>query len=444
MQSIKLKTSIPGPKSRALMKRKRESVSNGIPSDVPVFAARGNGALLEDVDGNVFIDFSGGYGATNSGHGNARIVSAVKKQAEKFFHTCFSAVPYENYVAVCERLNRITPGKFRKKSVLFNSGAEAVENAVKIARKYTGRPGVISFEEGFHGRTMLALSLTGKVKPYKFGFGPYVPECYKLHYPYVYRKPANTNEDDYVDSLLEYVEHDFFKSVVAPENMACVVMELVAGEGGFIVSPKRYVRELRKICRENGILFIADEVQTGMGRTGKLFACEHYGIEPDLIIMAKSMSNGMPLSAVTGKKEIMDCVQEGGVGGTFSGHPVSCAAAVEAIDFIVKNNLAKKAQEIGRITLSRFREFQEDYEIVGDARGLGAMCAIEIVKDKKSKTPDREKALEIIHNAHRNGLVLLSAGLLGNDIRTLMPLTIPKNQLDEGLDVIEKAIKMSS
>lgn len=443
MPFIHLRTPIPGPKSKALLRRKQNAIPKGIHLSTPVFVQRTKGALLTDVDGNVFIDFSGGYGAMNAGHQNPAVVRAVQQQSKKFLHTCFFSTPYENYVQLCELLNKITPGTFKKKSVLFNSGAEAVENAVKIARKYTGRSAVVSFEEGFHGRTLLTLSLTGKVKPYKFGFGPYAPETYKLHYPYLYRKPVRMDDEEYVDYLLEYIENDFFKGVVAPENVACIVMELVTGEGGYIVAPKRYVRELAKLCKQNGILLVIDEVQTGFGRTGKMFACEHYGLEPDMVTLSKSLGGGLPLSAVTGRKSIMDSVQEGGLGGTFSGNPIACEAALASVNFILKNNLATRAQRIGQITLSRFNELKDNYEIVGDARGLGAMCALEIVKNKKSREADKEKTLEITRRAYENGLILLSAGLLGNDIRTLMPLTIGDAQLKEGLDIVEKAIRLS-
>ena len=444
MGFIRLRTGIPGPRSRALMKKKERALPSGIDCSVPVFIRRADGALVHDVDGNTLLDFSGGYGAMNMGHSNPAVVRAIRQQSKHFLHTCFFSTPYENYVQLCEVLNRITPGSFRKKTVLFNSGAEAVENAVKTARRYTGRQAVVSFEEGFHGRTLLTLSLTGKVKPYKFGFGPFAPETYKLHYPYLYRKPAHMEDDEYVDYLLEYLENDFFKTVVAPENIACVVIELVAGEGGFIVAPKRYIQKLARLCRQNGILLIVDEVQTGFGRTGKLFATEHYGIKPDMITMSKSLSGGMPLSAVTGRAAILDSVQEGGFGGTFSGNPVSCAAALASVGFILRKKLWQRAARIGRITMQRFQEFRDSYECVGDARGLGAMCGLEIVKDKKGKEPDRHRTHRITRYAYENGLVLLYAGIPGNDIRTLMPLTISDAQLQEGLNVIEKSIRASS
>lgn len=441
MAVIHLRTAIPGPKSKALLRQKEKEVSDGIDIAVPVFAREAKGATLTDIDGNTFLDFAGGIGATNSGHGNQRIIHAIQQQARKFLHTCFPVVPYRNYVELCKALNRITPGDHRKKTVLFNSGAEAVENAIKIARKYTGRTAIVSFEHGFHGRTLLTMGLTGKMKPYKLGFGPFAPEIYKLEYPYMYRRPSDClTEEHYVDYLIEHIEEDFFTAVVNPENIAAVIMEPVTGEGGFIVPPKSYVQKLHRLCRKNGILFVVDEVQTGFGRTGKLFAIEHFGVEPDIITMAKSLSNGMPVSAVTGRKEIMDCVQPGGLGGTFSGNPVSCAAALEAIDFILKNKLWKKAEQIGRIVMQHFKALEQQSSIVGEARGLGAMCALEIVRKKKTKEPDKEMTKKIVQECYRNGLIVLSSGILGNDIRTLMPLTIRQPELEEGLQVLEHAV----
>jgi 4-aminobutyrate aminotransferase/(S)-3-amino-2-methylpropionate transaminase len=432
---------IPGPRSKRLLYRKKAAVSSAIPSTIPVYVRKARGAIVEDVDGNRFIDFSGGISATNSGHSNPAIVSAVRRQAGLFLHTSFPIAGYESYVSLCEQLNRLAPGKFRKKSVLFNSGAEAVENAVKLARAFTKRAAVVSFEEGFHGRTLLALSLTGKIHPYKSGFGPFAPETYKLHYPYLYRKPEGFDEEHYIDSLLEYLQHDFFKAVVDPESVAAVVMELVAGEGGFIVAPKRYVAELAKICKENGILLVIDEVQTGFCRTGKMFACDHYGISPDLITTAKSISNGLPLSAVTGRADILDCVEKGGLGGTFGGNPLSCEAALAAIKFMEKEKLAERANKIGRVMMDGLGRLRDESSIVGDARGLGAMFAIEIVKDKASKHPEREKTERITESCHRNGLFILSAGVFGNVVRALPPLTIPIGQLEEGMDILSDSVR---
>jgi 4-aminobutyrate aminotransferase/(S)-3-amino-2-methylpropionate transaminase len=406
-----------------------------IPSN-RIFVERAKGALLYDVDGNTFIDFAGGIGCLNSGHSAERVVAAVSKQAKKLQHTCFMAVMYEPYVALAKKLSQITPGNHAKKTALFNSGAEAVENSVKIARKYTGRAAVVAFEHAFHGRTLLALSLTSKVNPYKDGFGPFAPEVYKFPIPYTYRRPEHLSEEQYIRHTLEEL-HLFFKSTVSPKNIAAVILEPVLGEGGFIIPPKSFVQELVKICKEEGIVFIADEIQSGFARTGRMFASEHFGIVPDLITMAKSLSNGFPLSAVTGSAEIMDAVQPGGIGGTFGGNPVSCAAALAAIETIEQERLCERAIKIGEIIMASFRSLQARSPIVGEVRGLGAMCAMEIVKDKRSKEPDKEKTEEIIHRAAQKGLILLSAGVLGNIIRILVPLVILENQLQEGLNVIE-------
>jgi 4-aminobutyrate aminotransferase/(S)-3-amino-2-methylpropionate transaminase len=418
-----------------------DAVSDGIKSP-PIFVKNADGARLAGADGKEYIDFAGGIGATNSRHGNKEIITAIKKQADKFLHTNFSVAGYEGYIAVCEKLNRLINTGARNKSALFTTGAEAIENAVKIARKYTGREAVVSFEHAFHGRTLLALSLTSKIKPYKEGFGPFAPETYKLEYPYVYRRPARCQTDDeYVDYLLEHIENEFFCGVVDPENVAAVVMELVTGEGGFIVAPKHYVEGLAKICKKHGILLIIDEIQTGFARTGKMFAFEHYGIKPDLVTMAKSLSNGMPLSAVTGRAPIMDSVQEGGLGGTFAGNPVSCAAALEAIRFIEKNKLWLRAERIGQTVMKRFEEIRELYDCVGDVRGLGAMCAFEMVKNRKTKVPDEKTTKMIAAEALKRGLIVLHAGILGNDIRTLMPLTISDADLRRGLDILRQSVK---
>ncbi|MBI2174924.1 MAG: 4-aminobutyrate--2-oxoglutarate transaminase [Candidatus Omnitrophica bacterium] len=438
-KAIRLRTAVPGPQSLKLFKDRERYVSTGlsIPSN-RIFVERAEGALLHDVDGNTFIDFAGGIGCLNSGHSARRIVEAVSKQAQKLQHTCFMAVMYEPYVALAKKLSEITPGNHRKKTALFNSGAEAVENAIKIARKYTGRPAVIAFEHAFHGRTLLALSLTSKVSPYKEGFGPFAPEIYKFPLPYTYRRPEHLSEEEYVRHAIDEL-HLFFKSTVSPKNVAAIILEPVLGEGGFIIPPKPFVQELAKICAEEKIVFIADEIQSGFARTGRMFASEHFGVAPDLVTMAKSLSNGFPLSAVTGRAEIMDAVQPGGIGGTFGGNPVCCAAALAAVETIEQENLCERAMKIGEIIMERFQSLQARSPIIGEVRGLGAMCAMEIVRDKKGKEPDKEKTEEIIHRAALKGLILLSAGVLGNIIRILVPLVITENQLQEGLDVLEAA-----
>ncbi len=437
-RSIVLKTAVPGPRSRALLARRQAAVPRGISMTTPLFIARAEGALLHDVDGNTFLDFAGGIGTMNVGHANPAVVEAAREQVGKLTHTCFSVAMYEPYVALAETLNRLTPGSFAKKTMLCGSGAEAIENAVKIARHATGRPGVVVFEHGFHGRTHLALTMTSKVKPYKAGFGPAAPEVYRLPFPYLYRRLAPATPEGYAREL-----GSFFSSQVEPEKVACVVMELVLGEGGFVPAPPEYVAILAQLCKEHGILFVADEVQTGWGRTGRLFAAEHYGLEPDLVTLAKSMGGGLPIGAVTGRAEVMDSAQVGGLGGTYLGNPVACAAALAAIEHIEKHDLVGRAQAIGRQVEARFAELARRFPKVGEARGLGAMRALELVQDKSSREPDKDYTLRVIQHAYEHGLVLVGAGTYGNVLRTLMPLTIDDDQLAEGLDVLEDALASS-
>lgn len=433
--SIRLKTAIPGPRSQALAARRDRAVPKGIGHSTPVYAASASGALLTDVDGNVFIDFAGGIGTLNVGHANPDVVRAASEQLARATHTCFSVAPYEGYVALAEALNRLTPGDFPKKTMLANSGAEALENAVKIARHATGREAVVVFEHAFHGRTLMTLSMTSKVRPYKFGFGPFAPEVYRLPFPYEYRGHYAGRAE--AAAALD----EFFRTQVAAEKVACVVLELVLGEGGFIVAPPDYVETLARLCREHGILLVIDEVQTGFGRTGRLFACEHYGLAPDLIALAKSLGGGLPISAVTGRAEIMDSAQVGGLGGTYVGNPVSCAAALAALEFLSTHRLWERAETIGRVVEKRFRGFLDRFPNVGDARGLGAMRALELVKDKKTKEPDKERTDRVLRGAYERGLILVTAGTYGNVIRTLMPLVITDDGLTEGLDVLEKALE---
>ena len=428
---IQIRTSIPGPKSKKLMEERMKQVPQGIFNSTPIFISSAQGALLTDVDENTFIDFAGGIGVMNVGHSNPGVVEAARKQLEKFSHTCFSVAPYESYVRLAEILNRITPGNFAKKTMLTNSGAEAIENAVKIARHHTKREGVVVFEHAFHGRTLLTMSMTSKVKPYKFGFGPFAPEIYRLPYPYKYRNHSIDLEE-------------FFSANVAPENISCVVIEPVLGEGGFVVAPPNYLKRVQEVCRKYGILFIADEVQTGFCRTGEMFACTNYGLEPDLIVMAKSLAAGFPLSAVTGRAEIMDSAQIGGLGGTYAGNPISCEAAIAAIEFMESENIAARARRIGDIVRHKFGQLYEMYPCIGEIRGLGAMMAMEFVKDRDSKEPDKDLTNDIIRRSYETGLILIAAGTYGNVIRTLMPLVILEDQLDEGLEVLEHALKEST
>lgn len=434
--AIQLRTAIPGPKSRALLARREAALPRGIGATTSIFVARASGARIEDVDGNVFLDFAGGIGTLNVGHSNPAVVAAAKAQLDRFTHTCFSVAMYEPYVALCEKLAVIAPGgPGPKKAMLLNSGAEAVENAVKIARRATGRSAVVVFEHGFHGRTLLGMTMTSKVAPYKQGFGPFAPEIYRLPFPYEYR--AEVPQDA---AACRATLEEFFTGYVAADHVACVVIELVVGEGGFIVAPTPWLRELAAICREKGILLVADEVQTGFARTGKLFASEHHGLEPDLVVLAKSMGGGLPISAVVGRAEVMDAPQPGGLGGTYIGNPVSCAAALAAIDFIEREHLVERAAVIGERVAARFADFVRKYPAVGDARGLGAMRALEFVTDRSTKQPDKARTARVVAGAVERGLILISAGNHGNVIRTLMPLVITDDELAEGLDVLEAAI----
>lgn len=440
VSSVKILTEIPGPNSRRLLKMVEEHVPRGVYHVTPIAVSHAKDALITDVDGNTYIDFTGGIGALNVGHCADAVVEAIKEQAEKFLHVCFHVVLYEPYAYLAKKLNEITPGNFPKKTMFANSGAEAVENAVKIARAYTKRPAIIAFERGFHGRTLLAMTLTGQVHPYKAGFGPFAPEVYRMPFPYSYQCSSGPTYPCCSIHTADYL-YEMFKSHVPAENVAAIIVEPILGEGGFVVPPKDYLARLKEICQEKGILFIADEVQTGFGRTGKMFAMEHYNVEPDIIVTAKSLAGGTALSAVTGRAEIMDAPQAGGLGGTYGGNPLACAAALATIDFMEKERLVERSQEIGDRTIKRFTEMQEEYNVIGDVRGLGAMVAMELVKDRITREPDGEATGFVVKRCYEQGLLILRAGGSHNVIRTLMPLVITNDQLDEGLSILEQAIK---
>jgi 4-aminobutyrate aminotransferase/(S)-3-amino-2-methylpropionate transaminase len=439
MGTIAIRTEIPGPKSRELMKRREAAVPRGPYHATPVFAARAKGAVIEDVDGNRFIDFAGGIGCLNTGHRPAEVDAAVMEQLEKYMHLCFSVTPYEGYVAVAEKLNALAPGTFAKKTLLVNSGAEAVENAVKIARAYTKRPAVIAFNDAFHGRTMMTLALTSKTHPYKAGFEPFPGDVYRLPYAYCYRCSYGLKYPACAMTCAKALE-DAFKRVVASESVAAVIAEPVLGEGGFIAPPREFFGVLAEICRKHGILFIADEVQSGIGRTGKSFAIEHYGVEPDLITSAKSLGGGLPLAAVTGRAEIMDTPGVGGLGGTFGGNPLACAAALAALEMIEKEGLLARSSAIGKRFVERAREWQKRFPLVGEVRGLGGMCAVELVKDQASREPAGEETKKVAQYCYEHGLITITAGTYGNVMRILVPLVVTDEEFDEGLGVLEAAL----
>ncbi len=436
--TITLKTPIPGPHSGQLLTQKEANVCRGVSNMAPFLIKEGDGALVKDLDNNVFIDFTSGIGSVNTGHNNPEIVNAVKEQAGRFFHSCFMVVMYDSYIKLAERLNKLSPGDYAKKAAFFNSGAEAVENAVKVARRYTKKSGIISLECAFHGRTLLTMSLTSKVHPYKNGFGPFAPEIYKMPAPYCYRCKFGLNYPHCELACARYLEN-FFVLESPAENIAALIIEPVLGEGGFIVPPNGYLETLRELCSRHNILLIADEIQTGFCRTGKLFAVEHSSAMPDLITIGKSMAAGIPLSGLIGRAEIMDAPDPGEIGGTFSGNPLGCAAAHEVLNFIERENLSKQAQQIGEKVISRLNDLAEKFDIIGDVRGLGAMVAMELVKDRTSKEPAAAETKAIIQECYKNGLIILSAGVFSNVIRLLMPLVITDDQLQAGLDVLEKA-----
>ncbi len=435
MKTIQIRTEIPGPKSRALMARREAAIPRGPYHATPLFAAKAEGAVIEDVDGNRFIDFAGGIGCLNMGHRAPRVTAAIREQLDKYLHLCFSVTPYESYVAVAEMLNALAPGKFPKKTFIINTGAEAVENAIKIARAYTKRPAVICFEDAFHGRTLLAMSLTSKTHPYKAGFAPFASDIYRIPYAYAYRGEKGATAESFAQHL-----EDAFKRVVAPESVAAVIAEPVLGEGGFVVPPEDYFRILHDICRRHGIVFIADEVQSGIGRTGKWVASEHFGIEPDLITTAKALGGGLPIAAVTGRAEIMDAPEVGGLGSTFAGNPLSCVAALAAIETIEKEGLLARSTAIGKRFEERARGWQKKWALVGDVRGLGGMCAMELVRNAESKEPADTETKEIAHYCYEHGLITITAGTYNNIMRILVPLVISDEQFDEGLDLIEAAL----
>ncbi len=439
MSAIHLKTGIPGPRSRELYARREAAVPRGPYNATPIFVKEGKGAVITDVDGNRLIDFAGGIGCLNVGHANQAVAAAVAEQATRFTHACFHVTPYESYVQLAERLNALVPGVGPKKTLFANSGAEAVENAIKIARAATGREAVIAFEDGFHGRTLLAMSLTSKVHPYKAGFGPFAPEIYRVPYAYCYRCSYNLEYPSCAVACADALE-DYFKRYVAVENVAAIILEPILGEGGFVVPPKEFLPKLREITKRHGILLIADEVQTGFGRSGKLFAIEHSGVLPDILIAAKSIAGGLPLSSITGSADVMDAPGIGGLGGTFGGNPVSLAAAHAVLDQMERGEIFAKANRIGQAFAARAATWKERFPIVGEVRGVGAMWAVELVSDRKTKAPAKDATSAVSKKCYERGLLTISAGTYGNVIRTLMPLVISDAELVEGLGVFEGAL----
>lgn len=420
--------------------RRDQHVPRGTFHATPAFIKEAHGAVMVDVDGRELIDFAGGIGVANVGHAHPKVVAAIKDQAEKYIHTCFHIAMYEPYVDLAARLNELAPGDFHKMTLLANSGAEAVENAVKIARHATRRPALIALEGAFHGRTLLGMTLTGKVMPYKHGFGPFAPEVYRMPNAYCYRCPFGLKRPSCGTACADYLE-DFFVGNVAPEHTAALIAEPIQGEGGFITPPPDYFAKLQAICKKHGIVLIVDEVQSAMGRTGKLFAIEHWGIAPDLVTTAKSLGGGLPLSAVTGRADLMDEPHVGGLGGTFSGNPVACRAALAVLEILVEDGLLDRAAQLGEKIRAHLDALQRKHELVGDVRGKGPMLAMELVRDREKKTPATDETKRLVKLCYEKGLVLVSCGHFGNVIRTLMPLVITDAQLDRGFQILDSALQ---
>ncbi len=439
-QERKLVTEIPGPRSREWFERRAAAVPQGVGAIHPIVTARASNAIVEDVDGNRLIDFATGIAVLNVGHTAPEVVAAIQKQAELDTHSCFHVTANEPYIELAERLNALTPGTFAKKTMFANSGAEAVENAVKIARKATGRSAIVTFDHAFHGRTLLAMSLTAKVMPYKQGMGPFAPEIYRLPFAYPYRCPTGGTPETCAESCLAYALDEMHKHI-GEENIAAVIMEPIQGEGGFIVPAPGFVAGIAAFCAANGIVFIADEIQSAMGRAGRWYAIEDEDVVPDLVTTAKSVGGGLPISAVTGRADLMDAVHAGGLGGTYGGNPVAAAAALAVLGKIEREDLLARSRAIGETIMASFRSFAERFDIVGDVRGRGAMCAIELVADRTTKEPLGADAMNgIARRCLEQGVIVLTAGTYGNVVRLLPPLTIDDALLDEGLGVLEEAL----
>jgi 4-aminobutyrate aminotransferase/(S)-3-amino-2-methylpropionate transaminase len=433
-----VKKQFPGPKSLELLALRKKYVPDGISYSNPVFVKEAKGAIITDVDDNRFIDFAGGIGVVNAGHRPARVVDAVKEQLDKYIHTSINVAMYEPYIRLAEKLSALTPGNFSKKTMFANSGAEAVENAVKIARKYTKKTGILALECAFHGRTLLAMSLTSKVRPYKYGFGPLAQDVYKIPSAYCYRCYYGLTYPSCDLHCVKNLER-FFIAENPADQIAALVVEPVQGEGGFIVPPPEFLPGLQEICNKHGILFIVDEIQTGFGRTGKMFASEHFGLEPDLMCIAKSLAAGFPLSAVTGRAEVMDAPAPGEIGGTYGGNPLACVSALQVIEIMKEEQLPERANQIGSALVEKLNALQEQHQFIGDIRSLGAMVGVELVKDRQTKEPAPELTGRMVKECYQRGLIVLSAGIYSNVLRFLTPLVISDDELNQALEILEAA-----
>ena len=436
--------SIPGPKSAELLKVRKDHVTDAVGMLAPVFVDKAEGAMVQDVDGNVFVDFVAGIGVLNVGHSHPEVVEAVKAQCDKYFAPNINVFNYEQYPRLAEKLNEIIPIEGEKKTILLNTGAEADENAIKLARRYTGRSEIIAFTGAFHGRSYMTMALTSKVKPYKFNFGPLPQGVHRFPFPYCYRCPYGLEKESCDMHCAKMFEESFFLEYVAPEQVAAIILEPILGEGGFVIPPDEFLQELRRICDKYGIVLIADEIQTGYARTGKMFACEYWSIRPDMVVSAKSVAGGIPVSCVTARKDIMESVSPGELGGTYCGNALATASALKILEIMERDDYCAKARHISEIAMKRFYEMQEKYAIIGDVRGRGAMMVLEFVRDRKTKQPAKEETKAIINECIQNGLVVLGSGVRDNMIRFLTPLVITDEQLVAGLDILDAAIEKIS
>jgi 4-aminobutyrate aminotransferase / (S)-3-amino-2-methylpropionate transaminase / 5-aminovalerate transaminase len=444
MATIHLQTELPGPNSRALVARREAATPRGAAKLTQIAVARAEGAAVHDVDGNTLLDFAGGIGVLAVGHCPPNVVQAMQAQAQEMIHLCAIVGTYEAYVRTAELLNEVAPGDFAKKTVLLNSGSEAVETAIKLARSYTGRAGVLVFEGAYHGRTNLTLAMTSKYALFKKGFGPYAPEIYRIPYPNVYRRPAPMSQEQFIDYSISQLENALIAQI-DPTSLACVVIEPIQGEGGFIPVPLPYLQRVRELCTQHGIVLVHDEIQCGFGRTGHLFASEYYGVTPDLLVTAKSLAAGMPLAAVTGRADILDAPHPGGLGGTYSGNPLACVAAIEAIQMIRQPSFLARAREVGAVLQQHLTQWQHDLGpngLIGDVRGVGPMQLMEFVLDRQTKAPAMQETLQITTEALKRGVICIRAGLYSNGVRFLPPLNISDEQLHEGLAVVGQTVRL--
>ncbi len=439
-QRREIRTAIPGPRSLELAARRKAALPAGVGATMPIFAERAFGGIVVDVDGNSFIDLGGGIAVLNVGSSAPLVVEAVNEQVQRFTHTCFQVTGFEGYVALAERLNALAPGGDEKRSFFVNSGAEAVENAVKIARSFTGRQAVVVFDHAFHGRTLLAMSLTAKAMPYKSGFGPFAPEVYRVPFSYPYRCTAGAPPERCGEACADLAIETMDKQI-GGDRIACVLVEPVQGEAGVIIPGAGFLPRLAQYCKEHGIVYIADEVHAGMARTGQMFSCEHFGIVPDLITTAKGLGGGLPIGGVTGRAEVMDAVHPGGLGSTFGGSPVSCAAALAALSEIESRGLCGRARHLGEVFKARLANLAEEVPAIGDVRVIGAMAALEFVTDPRTKQPDPVAVSRVLSACHAEGIILLKAGTYDNSVRLLPPLVISDDLLNDGLSVLEKAVR---